>query len=181
MSAGQDIRRVVTGHDETGKAVVLFDGPTPAKFTRADTGVTARLFWHTDSIPVDLTGTSDRATIKIGLAMPATASAFRIVEFPPTGDVSKLGNDFYIREMHTQRPRGKRRPSRHPFTHFTNSIDYAVVVSGEIDMLLDDTEIHLKTGDVLVQQGTNHAWINRGTEPCRIAFIAIGAHDPLAD
>ena len=67
---------------------------------------------------------------------------------------------------------------RHMYTHRTRSIDYAIVMSGEIDMLLDDSEIHLKAGDVLVQQGTNHAWVNRGSEPCRIAFVLIDAKEP---
>jgi uncharacterized cupin superfamily protein len=62
--------------------------------------------------------------------------------------------------------------------HRTRTVDYAVVMSGEIDMLLDDSEIHLKAGDVLVQQGTNHAWVNRGTAPCRIAFVLIDAKEP---
>jgi uncharacterized cupin superfamily protein len=61
--------------------------------------------------------------------------------------------------------------------HWTSSVDYAIVMSGEIDMLLDDSEVHLKAGDVVVQQGTNHAWVNRGTAPCRIAFILIDAVD----
>ena len=59
--------------------------------------------------------------------------------------------------------------------HRTRTVDYAIVMEGEIDMLLDDSEIHLKAGDVLIQQGTNHAWVNRGTKPCRIAFVLIDA------
>ena len=62
--------------------------------------------------------------------------------------------------------------------HRTRTIDYAIVMDGEIDMLLDDTEIHMKAGDVLIQQGTNHAWVNRGKEPCRIAFILIDSKEP---
>jgi uncharacterized cupin superfamily protein len=69
-------------------------------------------------------------------------------------------------------------PPRHHAMHRTRTVDYAVVMSGEIDMLLDDSEIHLKAGDVLVQQGTNHAWVNRGTAPCRIAFVLIDAKEP---
>ena len=69
-------------------------------------------------------------------------------------------------------------PPRHPAMHRTRTIDYAVVMSGEIDMLLDEGEIHFKAGDVLVQQGTNHAWVNRGSEPCRVAFVLIDAKEP---
>ena len=64
---------------------------------------------------------------------------------------------------------------RHPAMHATKSIDYALVLAGEIDMLLDDSEVHLNTGDVIVQRGTNHAWVNRGDEPCCIAFVLIDA------
>ncbi len=69
---------------------------------------------------------------------------------------------------------------RHIFTHRTRSIDYAIVLEGEIDMLLDDQEVHLKAGDILVQQGTNHAWVNKSGKPCRICFVLIDSHDPPA-
>ena len=68
--------------------------------------------------------------------------------------------------------------SRSPFMHRTRSLDYAIVLTGEIDMLLDDSDVHLKAGDILVQQGTNHAWMNHGSVPCRIAFVLIDAQTP---
>ena len=70
------------------------------------------------------------------------------------------------------------KPARHPFMHRTRSIDYALVLEGEIDMLLDDSEVHLKAGDVLIQLGTNHAWVNNSDKPCRIAFVLIDAKEP---
>jgi mannose-6-phosphate isomerase-like protein (cupin superfamily) len=69
-------------------------------------------------------------------------------------------------------------PPKHPFMHRTRSIDYAIIMQGEIDMMLDDSEVHLKAGDVIVQQGTNHAWINRSNETCRIAFVLVDAKAP---
>jgi uncharacterized cupin superfamily protein len=69
-------------------------------------------------------------------------------------------------------------PVRHPMMHRTRSLDYAIIMSGEIDMLLDDGEVHLKAGDVVVQQATNHAWVNRGKEVCRIAFILMDGQEP---
>jgi uncharacterized cupin superfamily protein len=69
-------------------------------------------------------------------------------------------------------------PVRHPLMHRTRTVDYAVVLSGEIDMMLDDSVMHMKAGDVVVQQATNHAWINRGTEPCRILFVLMDANSP---
>ena len=68
-------------------------------------------------------------------------------------------------------------PGVAPRMHRTDSLDYAIVISGEIEMLLDDSQVHLKTGDVIVQQGTNHAWVNRGKEVCRIAFVLIDAKE----
>ena len=65
--------------------------------------------------------------------------------------------------------------ARHANTHRTRTVDYAVVLDGEIDMLLDDDDVHLRAGDVIVQQGTNHAWVNRGDRPCKIAFVLIDA------
>jgi oxalate decarboxylase/phosphoglucose isomerase-like protein (cupin superfamily) len=70
---------------------------------------------------------------------------------------------------------GGRLPATHPHMHATDSVDYAIVIEGEIDMLLDDSEVHMKTGDIMVQQGTNHAWVNRGDAPCKIAFVLIDA------
>ena len=69
-------------------------------------------------------------------------------------------------------------PVRHPMMHRTRSLDYAIIMSGEIDMLLDDGEVYLKAGDVVVQQATNHAWVNRGKEVCRIAFILMDGQEP---
>ena len=75
-------------------------------------------------------------------------------------------------------PEGESRDKpRHPAMHRTKTIDYALILSGEIDMLLDDSEIHLKPGDVVIQRGTNHAWVNRGNTPCQVAFILVDAKD----
>src|SRR5262249_43063365 len=156
METGQEIRRVVTGHDETGKAVVLFDGASPYKNVRPGSGTVARLLWVTDRGPADMSGRADRAAVKIGIAPPGGGSAFRGVDFPPTTDaeIAKLGADFMQSQIsHDDHASAKYRPPTHPFMHRTRTIDYAIVMSGEIDMMLDEEEIHLKEGDVLVQQG----------------------------
>ena len=77
----------------------------------------------------------------------------------------------------THAPR-KGRPPKHPAMHRTRTIDYAIILSGEIDMMLDESTLHFKAGDVVVQQATNHAWINRGKVPCRIAFVLIDSEEP---
>ena len=175
----QHIRRVVTSHDAGGRAVVLLDGPTPHYVERPANGVVSQLMWVTDATPGDLTGTADKAARTIGIPPPAGGSVFRVVDFLPGTDKLQLPADHMARQMGEGHAAGKARPPRHHAMHRTRSIDYAIVLSGEIDMLLDDSEIHLKAGDVLVQQATNHAWVNRSDEPCRIAFILIDARDPL--
>lgn len=179
MSASDDIRRVVTAHDAAGNAVVLFDGASPHKVVRAGSGIVSRRVWVTDRAPADISGTEDRAHVEIGTAPPAGGSVFRIVDFPPMDeDAAKLDPADFARQMGLARGAAEGKAPRHPFMHRTRSIDYAIVMSGEIDMMLDDSEVHLKAGDIVVQQGTNHAWINRGKETCRIAFVLIDARDP---
>lgn len=177
MALSDDIRRVVTTIDDNDKAVVLFDGDNPHNATRPH-GTVSRLFWVTDQAPADITGTRDRAAGFKGIAPPLGGSVFRIVDFPPmTTEMEAL--DVNYQQQHVGELSPKRGlPPRHPFMHRTRSVDYALILSGEIDMLLDEGEIHLKAGDVLVQQGTNHAWVNRGAEPCRIAFVLIDAKEP---
>ncbi len=142
-------RRVVTGHDARGKAVVLIDGAA--------------------------TNGEDKAAREIGVAPPPRGSIFRVVDFPPSVDFGVVDNAAMLREMGIGAGQGD---ARHAAMHRTKSIDYAVVISGEIDMLLDDSEVHLKAGDVLVQRGTNHAWVNRAKENCRIAFVLVDAKEP---
>ena len=171
------VRRVVTGHDASGKAVVLIDGAAPnLKVRQAQGGVVSTLLWVTDESPADLSGCDDRASREIGVAPPARGSVFRVVDFPSLADAGALDNPSMLREIGLD-GEGCAAP-RHPLMHRTKSIDYAVVLEGEIDMLLDDSEVHLKAGDVLVQQGTRHAWVNRGSRTCRIAFVLIDGAKP---
>lgn len=167
-------RRVVTGHDASGKAVVLFDGAAPNVKLRKATGLTSTLLWVTDESPADLSGTADESEREIGVAPPPRGSIFRVVDFPPAADFSAVDNAAMLREMGMGPGEGG---ARHATMHRTRSIDYAVVISGEITMLLDDSEIQLKAGDVLVQRGTSHAWVNRGSRTCRIAFVLIDAEE----
>jgi mannose-6-phosphate isomerase-like protein (cupin superfamily) len=161
-------RRVVTGH-RNGKGVVLYDGPAPNRKLRQASGLVSTLLWVTDESPADISGSADRAEREIGVPPPARGSIFRVVEFPPGRKESS--REAVLKEMGLS----NQSDSKHAGMHRTRSIDYAVVMEGEIDMLLDDSEVHLAAGDVLVQQGTNHAWVNRGTRSCRIAFVLIDA------
>lgn len=140
------VRRVVTGHDAHGRAIVAIDEMATNIYSSRP-GISASVIWTTDTAPADNSGSADAATRKVGLTL-AGGTVFRVIEFAPGAA---------------------------PRVHRTDSIDYAVVVSGEIDMQLDDSEVHLKAGDVLVQRGTIHNWINRGNEPCIMAFVLVDA------
>jgi quercetin dioxygenase-like cupin family protein len=140
------LRRVVTGHDANGRAVVKID-EIAKNIVSARPGAAASVIWTTEGFPVDNTGDTDTSTRKVGTTL-ANGCVFRVVEFSP-GVAAR--------------------------NHRTDSIDFAVVMSGEIDMQLDDSEVHLRAGDVLVQRGTIHNWVNRGTEPCTIAFALVDA------
>jgi quercetin dioxygenase-like cupin family protein len=134
------------GHDASGRAVVKID-EVAKNLVSSRPGATACVVWTTEGFPVDNTGESDAGLRKTGTTLD-NGTVFRILELAP--GVS-------------------------PRNHRTDSIDYAVVMSGEVDMELDDMTVHLKAGDVLVQRGTIHNWVNRGSEPCVIAFVLIAA------
>ena len=140
------IRRVVTGHNASGRAVVKID-EVAKNLVSSRPGAAACVVWTTEGFPVDNTGEEDAGLRKTGTTLD-NGTVFRILELAPGVT---------------------------PRNHRTDSIDYAVVISGEVDMELDDTTVHLKAGDVLVQRGTIHNWVNRGSEPCVIAFVLIAA------
>jgi quercetin dioxygenase-like cupin family protein len=145
-------RRVVTGHDGNGKAVVSIDDVGANKRSGRENMV-AQVIWTTDDLPVDFAEDGeDKGARQIGTTIPG-GSVFRVVQFDP---------------------------GVAPRNHRTDSIDYAVVMSGEIDMEMDDTVVHLKAGDVLVQRGTIHNWVNHGSGPCVIAFTLIASTDDTA-
>jgi mannose-6-phosphate isomerase-like protein (cupin superfamily) len=169
-------RRIVTGHDARGKAIVLFDDMATAK-QRGANGIT--LFWVTSEFPVDTAGAPDRAQTPVGVPPPGNGTVFRVVDFAPASPHAAPVDHVEILRAMGIDP-ATQGYARHANTHRTRTIDYAIVLDGEIDMLLDDSEIHVKAGDVLVQQATNHAWVNNGTKPCRIAFILIDAKTPAA-
>ena len=177
------IRRVVTGHDTKGKAVVLMDSDAPNARVRPATGLVSTLLWVTDTTPAELSD-RDNADREIGITPPLSGSILRILEIPPESSRSAAENAAIVEEMRRQQASGdasgiQRNPDhRHHGMHRTESVDYALILEGEIVMLLDDSETPLKTGDVVIMQGTYHAWANRSSKPCMMAFILIGAHVP---
>lgn len=179
MEINRATRRIVTGHDIDGKAVALFDGPVSAK-QRSPGGNAVTQLWVTQEMPIEVGGAIDRAETKVGVPPPRNGTIFRIVDFPPSAAATGHKVDHRQILIGMGIDPATQGYQRHDHTHRTRSIDYAIVLDGEIDMLMDDTEVHVRAGDVLVQQGTNHAWVNNGDKPCRIAFILIDAQDPPA-
>jgi mannose-6-phosphate isomerase-like protein (cupin superfamily) len=171
----QTMRRVVTGLDDKNHAVVLFDSAMPLK--SVGPGIIATNFWITDTYPPSLLK-DDPSGRPIGTAPPDNGTKFRVVEFAPLDAAAeaKLPPEMIAKGITNAPARGI--PVKHPLMHRTRSLDYAVILSGEIDMMLDDTSVHLKQGDMIVQQATNHAWVNHGKEPCRILFVLMDSKEP---
>ena len=169
------IRRVVTGHDARGRSVIVSDGLSPHVLTipgRTDFGLTN--LWITDGAPASNAGNADAAARPVVLEPPRSGTIFRIVEFPPDRAPGGFDRAAAFKAMgagHAMDPDA----SRHPGMHKTDTVDYALVLSGEIWALMDDGETMLRAGDTLVQRGTNHAWSNRSDRPCLVAFILVSA------
>ena len=140
------VRRVITGHDASGKAIVRIDEVSKHVF-KGRAGAAVCNVWTTDNSPANNDGDADEGLRKVGTTL-RNGTIFRILEFSP---------------------------GLAPRNHRTDSIDYIVVMSGEIDMDLDGAVVHLKAGDVMVQRGTIHNWINRGTAPCVLAVVLVDA------
>jgi mannose-6-phosphate isomerase-like protein (cupin superfamily) len=176
-ATASDIRRVVTGLDADNKASTLFDSRLTLK--PGPYGIAAINLWITDSYPPTLAFKDDPATKPIGISPPDNGTKLRVVEFPPldAATEAKMEPNFLMKSVGDRAP-ARGLPVKHPLMHRTRSLDYAVVLSGEIDMMLDDSLVHLKPGDVVVQQATNHGWINRGTQPCRILFVLMDSKEP---
>lgn len=160
------IRRIVTGHDKDGKSVVLMDGEAPNVRVREGTGFVSTLLWASEETPADLSGNADGADRDIGIAPPQGGSIFRIVKFPPVSGGGQTS------------PAEETPGKRHAYMHRTKTLDYAIVLSGKITLMLDDADIALEAGDTVVQRGTDHAWVNTGSEPCLMGFVLIDAKEP---
>jgi len=169
-------RRVVTGHASDGKAVVLSDQEASNILQRPNRpGVTLTNFWQTETSPAEFDGPGETVEGPLILHPPKGGTVFRVVEFEPEDPevLAKLDGKTAFAEMGAAANVVEN--ARHPFMHRTDSVDYAIILKGEITMLLDDSEVHLKAGDVVVQRGTNHAWSNRSSQTCQIVFVLVDA------
>jgi Cupin domain len=169
-------RRVVTGHNDSGHSIFIMDGPAPiAESGRHGSHVTE--LWETDATPASNEGAADPTLHPRRLPPPPNGSVFRIVEYAPDSMRRQADNTHAsaARDAALYNPN-----ARHFGFHRTNTVDYAIVLSGEIYALMDEGELLLKTGDTLIQRGTSHAWSNRSDTPARVAFVLIDAA-PLPD
>lgn len=178
-------RRIVTGHNAAGKSVVAIDTVMKPAIEKPELGVAFFEVWNTTGSPVSVDNGTDPTGRKLQIEPPQQGSIIRFVDFgPKRPDVPAMTRELaqaafaMVGSAHasTWKP-----DSPHPMMHRTESIDYGIVVFGEITLVLDDgSETHLQAGDVVVQRGTDHAWENRSpTHPARMAFILLdGAFSP---
>ena len=169
------IRRVVTGHNAQGRAIFLSDGPAPAVFDRGPGATAVTELWETSATPASNAGSADPTVgAPQRLPPPKNGSKFRVVEYPPDsrrvaalhGSSHDSKSEGYVRDL---------KNARHPGFHKTSTIDYAIVLSGEIYALMDEGETLMRAGDILIQRATNHSWSNRSDKPCRMAFVLLDA------
>lgn len=175
----KELRRIVTGHNEAGQSIVVFEGPPSNAHERNGAGIAQ--IWATDSSPVDNQNGEDAALRKVRLALPPMGSLFWLCKVAPAGQVSAADSQCNAAKALERFGAGEtvRPASGRADMHTTRTLDYAVVLSGEITLILDQSEVTLKPFDTVVQRGTNHTWENRGSEPALIAFVLLDAK-PLA-
>src|SRR3954447_25751253 len=153
MSAVSVPRRVVTGHTPDGVSVVLTDGPVPVSRELPDDGVAFHEIWSTEGAPALVTAVEDEPTQReLTVPPPPRGTRIRVNEFLPG----------HLDEHGLQSP-----------VHRTASVDYGIVLEGEITLILDDSEVTLGPGDIVVQRGTDHAWANRADRPARVVFVLV--------
>lgn len=173
------IRRIVTGHDSNGRAVILEDRAAPTiRHNPAHHGHVSVEMWKTEGAPVAVTAEQpDPTTGPKQIHPPQHGTVFRISEIPPeTDEMRNMGPD-QVAEVFKAFGNSNistfGKAQRHPFMHRTESIDYAVVLEGEVYLVLDDSEVLVSAGDVVIQRGTNHAWSNRSGKPARMLYVLI--------
>lgn len=172
-------RRVVTGHDADGKAIVISDAPpVHTQLVGGPGGPTFFEIWHTLETPA-LIYSQPSAFDENGLVLPPPkkGTRIRVIEFPPEGEeirkLTEADAAAKFKSMGDEKASTSEKGAPHPLMHRTQTIDYGIVLEGEITMVLDRNETTIHTGDIVIQCGTNHAWANRSGKICRMAFVLI--------
>jgi mannose-6-phosphate isomerase-like protein (cupin superfamily) len=175
----KSFRRIVTGHDAAGKAIIASDTP-PARvqLVGGPGGPTFFEVWNTRETPAQIDRQSDEpAESGLVLAPPNNGTRIRVIDFPPEGDaILGLSEDearAKFGAMGGAEASKSKAGAPHPLMHRTETIDYGIVLEGEMTLIVDGGETIIRAGDIVIQRGTNHAWANRSTQNCRMAFILI--------
>ncbi|WP_295121327.1 cupin domain-containing protein [uncultured Chitinophaga sp.] len=172
-------RRIVTGHDAAGQAIFLSDAPPlNNQLVGGPGGPTFTEVWHTSETPALITARpKDRDEQGLVLPPPKNGTRIRVITFPPEGEeIRKLTGAAAadkFREMGDEQASTGGESAPHPLMHRTKTVDYGIVLEGEITLILDRDETTIYAGDIVIQNGTNHAWANRSGEICRMAFILL--------
>jgi mannose-6-phosphate isomerase-like protein (cupin superfamily) len=177
--APKAVRRIVTMDDASGKSVAIEDGPVgDVRTDPARPGFVSTRIWVTDTTPVRIKHAREALAQPHRIEPPSRGSVCRIVTFPPDAAFrDKVGGAevaAFFRAMGTPAASTYSPRAPHPYTQKTHTLDFCVILDGEITLVLDTEEVHLAAGDTVVQRGTNHAWSNRSDRPCT---IAISSHD----
>ena len=178
------IHRVVTGHDDQGRSLVRSEGPLPTVVEIA--AIPGTLFhevWSTSQTPARVGNDGDPTLGALVLSPPAGGTRMRFVDIPPDTEEFLANARHRMHEAFSQIGEAEastvKNDSPHPLMHRTESVDYGIVIEGEMTLVLDRGEVALKAGSVVVQRGTNHAWANRSGKPCRMLFILVdGRYEP---
>lgn len=179
------IRRVVTGHDAQGRAVIQQDAiPPRAVRIGGDHGPLFYEVWNTRETPARIDAASgEPAETGVQLAPPKNGTRIRVLDIPPEDQsfktISPAEAQAHFAEVGAAGASSHHgASSRHPFMHRTETIDYGIMLEGELTLIMDEGETVVRAGDIVIQRGTNHGWANRSGKPCRIAFILIdGKYD----
>jgi len=178
------IHRVVTGHDAQGRSIISSDGPLPTVVeVAAIPGTLFHEVWSTSATPARVDNGPDPSLGALVLSPPARGTRMRFVDIPPDTEEFLASANSKMHEAFSQIGEASastvQTDSPHPLMHRTESVDYGIVIDGEMTLVLDRGEVALKPGSVVVQRGTNHAWANRSGKPCRMLFILVdGEYDP---
>jgi len=172
------VRRVVTGHDERGRAVIASDGPARSVLVAAVPGTVFHEIWTTEGSPASLDDAPDAALGAFALEPPPHGSRIRVVDIPPDSVQAALSHDeaaAAFAEIGAPSAGTAEPGAPHPLMHRTETVDYGIVLEGEVWLVVDEGEVRLGPGDVVVQRGTNHAWSNRTDGVARMAFVLLAA------
>lgn len=172
-------RRIVTGHDADGKAVIITDAPpVRSQLVGGPGGPTFFEVWHTSETPAQIHPRPEETDEeRLVLPPPKNGTRIRVIEFPPEGEeIQRLTGAeaaAKFKSMGDEKASTSKAGAPHPLMHRTETLDYGIVLEGEITMILDRMETTISAGDIVVQCGTNHAWANRSGKSCRMAFVLI--------